>query len=260
MLRRLWIIATICLVAASAFAGTALQMSITYYDDGIACPGGCDSHVVFAKGINGTLNAFAPPMANRTNPADHPCQANGGACIICFADDDASCMETIYRGAGPPVGRFDVTPAFLAQHCGDVGAPDQLVRLCNTLSAGAKKYLNKVNCIVEPTADRCVKVITDATAAYEADLPEYAKCIAAGSVEKYNNSQLDVMKHRSNTAGCEYSQNLKEHNASGVTWQRLLPAACRKGNFVGRWGTDCCTGVPLADASFGGGECDAFYR
>ena len=59
----------------------AESMRATLYDDGLACPGGCDAHVVFAPQHNGTRNAFLPPLSERGAPK--PCVA-GSSCMICF--------------------------------------------------------------------------------------------------------------------------------------------------------------------------------
>jgi hypothetical protein len=254
----LFALVTLCGLLTTMSVTAQQKMTLTYYDDGLDCPGGCDAHVVFKSIHNGTKNAFTPPMSNWASPSDKKC-AVGGPCIICFTGSADSCIQTIFRGSGPPVGRFDVTPRFLEQHCEDDKAPAPVRELCQSLAKAAEKLIEKTNCIKEPGEGDCGAVIDAARTAYEADKPEYEKCLSLG-VKAYNAQQPDPLKLRSPKAGCGYSKNLKEKNSSGVTWQRLLPGACRAGTFVGRWGTDCCTGTVLTDASYGGGECNAFYH
>ena len=52
-------------LSASAFAG---DMRLTIYDDGISCPGNCDSHVVMNTADNGTRHAYRPDSSRRTPP------------------------------------------------------------------------------------------------------------------------------------------------------------------------------------------------
>ena len=64
----LGLVSFICVVAGAAWirasAAEAQQMRATMHSDGLACPGNCDAHVVFAQRHNGTPNAFRPPLAS----------------------------------------------------------------------------------------------------------------------------------------------------------------------------------------------------
>src|SRR5947209_10477168 len=108
----LFVILLACLSGAAMSgridAPAAVNMTPTVYDDGKSCPNGCDAHVVFHPRHNGTANAF-DPSSSRAAPRE--CVV-GQQCRICFSASDASCMLATYRGAGPPPGRFDFTPAF----------------------------------------------------------------------------------------------------------------------------------------------------
>jgi hypothetical protein len=254
----IWGVAIVVAILLSAPGAAQQTMTLTHYDDGLACPGGCDAHVVFRGVHNGTKNAFAPPMSNRALPAPPKCDA-GRVCVICFGVVDTTCMETVYQGSGPPAGRFDVTPALLEKHCADPAAPKSIADKSRALENAAKKFDGKINCLREPGKVECAAVVKAARDAHAADKPEYAACQKIGA-KAYNKTQADPLKHRSIMAGCAYAQNLREQNSKGHTWQRLMPGACRPGTFVGRWGTDCCTGLALTDAAYGGGECASFYR
>src|SRR4051794_9429027 len=95
----------------SVVEAQAKTIAATMYSDGRSCPGACDAHVVFQKRLNGTRNAFLPPLANRADSGDHAC-VNGQSCMICFDQLDVSCITVMFRGSGPPDGKFDFTPAF----------------------------------------------------------------------------------------------------------------------------------------------------
>lgn len=253
-----WLAIVVGFGAAAPAAVSQDQMRLTFYDDGLACPNDCDAHVVFAPRHNGTRNAFAPPMSNRTRAAANKC-VNGQPCIICFDQSDSSCLETIYRGNGPPAGKFDVTPAFLEERCAVSTVPAPVRDLCRSLDRGARPYATKINCIRNPATPVCADQMRAVEQSAAADRREHQQCLKLG-VRRYNNGQADRMKHRSLNAGCGYAENQRERNSRGIIWQRLMPGACRPGTYVGRWGTDCCTGVVLTDASYGGAECAAYYR
>lgn len=87
-----------------------LQTSLTptAYDDGRSCPANCDAHVVVNPHHNGSVLLRLP-----SSPVDRPLPcAIGSRCLVCFSSDAKDCIETTYRGAGPPRGRADFTPAF----------------------------------------------------------------------------------------------------------------------------------------------------
>jgi hypothetical protein len=241
------------------FSGFALgahahEIQLTIYDDGISCPGGCDAHVVLNAADNGTAHAFAPGSTAQ-NP--RKC-ANGQSCNICFGHSSPSCMVAIYRGGGPPSGKFDFTPAFYAKFCGAGDIPAALRRQCSALDAAVTQlgYGTRVDCFANPDDPLCVETIARARLAYDADVPERTRCLELGETP-YNNQQSVPEKRRA--LACNYSfLRLGGPNSAGVTWRRLMPAACRPGTFVGRDGLDCCSGDKRFAASIHP-ECTAFF-
>lgn len=232
----------------------AVAMKITLYDDGLACPGGCDAHVVFHPSHNGTLNAFAPPRAAPT--ALQKCQP-GGRCMICFDADIANCMVATYRGSGPTRGRFDMTPALFEQGCGRPGLPAAFAAECARLSDAALRlgYERRINCVAEPGLPLCSMMIAPRKAAQEQDATEREKCLRLGQ-SAYNAQQADERLHR--THGCNYFLNQKGRNSAGETWFKLTPGACRPETYVGRDGLDCCSASVFAAAAFHP-ECRGFF-
>lgn len=250
----LLIVALFC--AASVAAQEARTVEATMYNDGHSCPGGCDAHVVFQKSMNGTPNAFLPPLANRDAARDHAC-VSGQPCMICFDETDASCITVLYRGSGPPDGKFDFTPAFFDAWCPKSTKPAALESECGRIGDAERSYSSRINCFATPDADACAAVMTAAAAAQAADAPEYLLCEELG-VTAYNQQQSDTSRHRSTRAGCGYSENTRKENSRGVKWQVLLPGACAAGSFVGRDGLDCCSST-LAVAAYLHPECTPYY-
>src|SRR5262245_30891670 len=123
-MRSLMLTAAVFLAALSAgfSEATAPTFQVTMYSDGRSCPGDCDATVVFQARHNGTVDAFAPPIANRAL-ADPPACIVGQTCMICFDSTDASCIEVMYRGNGPAPRRFDFTPAFFEENCSRADLP-----------------------------------------------------------------------------------------------------------------------------------------
>lgn len=237
----------------------AVTMTVTAYDDGQSCPGGCDAHAVFHATHNGTANAFAPgpegqPFAPRTSGTYAACR-RGEECAICFGPKTASCIVATYRGNGPPRGRIDVTPAFLKAWCGRDGLPGALASKCTTHMAAARGLARKTNCIAEPRRAGCVDVMSAARAAKAEDLPRYRQCKEVGQ-SAYNRTVGDPALQRHNA--CDYFKNVFEYNSSGDRWHRLTPAACREGYFVGRNGLDCCSADPV-QAAIDPVECGLYY-
>jgi len=226
----------------------------TIYGDGASCPGGCDAHVVFRSEYNGTRNAFAPPLANRAAP--QRCVI-GQPCMVCFDDTDASCIETTYRGAGPPAQRFDFTAAFFAAHCGAPNLPAALQRKCASFEATAARYLRDggVYCVAQPEHPLCTQMIGTAQAARAADQPLYDACRPNESA--FNARQPDASTRRAHQ--CTYSHALTGGpNSRGVRWRRLMPAACPAGSYVGRDGLDCCERNATVSLGGYGRECAIF--
>jgi len=254
-LRYVLVFSSLCL-ATITFAGAfghpppARKMIATIYDDGKSCPGNCDAHVVFHPSNNGTRNAFSPE-SQRSHPAK--CTV-GKQCTICFSEDDKSCMTATYRGAGPDVERFDFTPAFYEENCPKANLPPQFSSVCKSLNLA--KYANKVNCILSPEDARCLTLINEAAARKSADDVLYEECKTMGNAKFNTKYAGQPAKQRTND--CAYEQLKSGHNSKGQKWHKLLDGACRKGNYVGRDGTDCCTGSVYA-AAFLRTECERFF-
>ena len=231
-------------------------MRATLYDDGLACPGDCDAHVVFAPRHNGTRNAFRPPLEGRSTP--QAC-IPGEDCMICFDEPASSCLPALYRGAGPAERTFDFTPAFFAAHCGRPDLPPQLAETCGALRTAVERlgYDRRVNCFDAPDDARCRPILAEARRLKEEDGVERAACLREGE-QAYNARQPDRSRERS--LGCNYERHgTGGPNSAGTAWRRLLPGACRPGTFVGRDGLDCCS-VDLFAAAALHPECSAFFR
>lgn len=233
----------------------AESMRATMYDDGLACPGNCDPHVVFAPRHNGTRNAFRPPPASRSAPEE--C-IDGEMCVICFDEPDASCLAAVYRGSGPLERTFDFTPAFFAGACGRPGIPPRLAAKCRELEAAVadRGYDRRINCLSFATDDACIALMAEAERLKAADSLERDACLQEGE-QAYNARQTDRTPQRS--LACNYERfGTGGPNSGGRTWRRLLPGACRDGTFVGRDGLDCCSNDLLAAAALHP-ECSVFY-
>lgn len=257
-----WLLGLACILGlgvsggAPAAAQEARSVAATMYNDGRACPGGCDAHVVFQPSLNGTPNAFRPPIANRAAASDFPC-VSGEPCMVCFEQADSSCIPVTYRGSGPPDGKFDFTPAFFDAWCPRADKPAALASECALIERAERRYADRLNCFATPDAPVCRAVMSQARLAQEADEADYALCLRLG-VQAFNRQQPDEARHRSTRAGCGYAQNIRKCNSRGVCWQTLLPGACAPGSFVGRDGLDCCSGTVRA-AAYLHPECTPFY-
>jgi hypothetical protein len=235
-MRRMYLLAAV-LVLAVCTPANARNMTPTIYDDGMSCPAGCDAHVVINNADNGTRNAFS---VDSTRSSPRKCRS-GEPCNICFSDAADSCMQAVYRGAGPPAGTFDFTPAFYDTNCGGTGIPQALKQQCEALDRAARNlgYQRATNCFASPAAPACIAIMAEAARQQAEDRPERDKCLSLGE-SAYNQQQSDPKKRRANA--CDYTQQkLGGPYAKGVTWRKLMPAACREGTFVGRDGLDCCS-------------------
>jgi len=246
MKRALFLMFCLLIVAAAG----AVVPQLTIYDDGLSCPGGCDAHVVFHKRMNGTVNAHAPPPAEKTAVC-----TNGALCEICFDEAGKECLVVTYRGGGPPFGRFDFTPAFYQQQCAESDRPSGLKKACADMKATSKAWAGRANCIGSPTEPKCESVMESALDARKQDDPQYARCKELG--ENAFNRTVGESAQRSDS--CAYEKLGTGKNSRGDTWRKLLPGACRANTFVGRDGLDCCSGDPMTDRAFGSAECAAFY-
>lgn len=231
----------------------AVNMQATFYDDGKSCPGGCDSHVVFHKSHNGTRNAY-DPASSPMRPKE--C-AVGQNCMICFSASPDSCLEIMYRGSGPPVGKFDFTTTFLKENCDRADLPPPLARECRTLKPRVEQLKRHTNCFENPADARCQTLLAEAERRQTADLPLYDECKSLG--ENAFNRKYANQREKQRTFGCAYEKFGTGGNPrTGRTWKKLLPGACRPKTFVGRDALDCCSNNLHAAAKLGV-ECAAFF-
>lgn len=246
-------LATLSINWVTSAGPQAKKMRSTIYDDGKSCPGGCDAHVVFDSSNNGTRYAFAP---SSTRKAPQKCK-NGDICTICFSEDDASCMQALYRGNGPHIDAFDFTPPFYEANCDKPNLPKEFAGVCTTLKTGSRRYEGLVNCILTPDDKRCASVIEPAKKRKQIDDPIYAECVKMGT--KAFNAQFPGRPEKQRMNGdCGYEKLKTGRNSKGRTWHRLLDGACRPGTYVGKDGTDCCTGSIYAAAGLVT-ECNLFF-
>ncbi len=243
------------LASCQALVEPAEIMRATMYDDGLACPGDCDAHVVFAPRHNGTRNAFRPPLFRRSVAED--CVV-GEICMICFDEPDTSCFTALYRGGGPAERTFDFTPAFFSETCDGPGLPPKFAETCRALEAAVIRlgYDRRASCFSSVSDERCRLVLAEAERLKAADSSERGACLSEGE-QAYNARQKDRTRQRS--LECNYERfGTGGSNSRGRTWRRLLPAACRDGAFVGRDGLDCCADDPLSAAALHP-ECSMFF-
>ncbi len=228
---------TLVLYSLASGVSNAHDITPTIYDDGMACPGGCDAHVVMHRDHNGTHHAFLP-----SSSAAQPKKCiNGEPCRICFSDDPSSCVTATYRGSGPPKGKFDFTPQFYAEHCGKKGIPALLTGQCEALDQAIRThgYDQRLNCFDRPEDSRCLATMARAREAFYEDRQQWEECQRLGEAA-FNRLQPDDSTRRIH--GCGYSKQRRGGpNSRGVRWRVLLPGACRPGTLVGRDGLDCCS-------------------
>ena len=240
-------------MTSSTATPQARNMIATIYDDGKSCPNDCDAHVVFNRIHNGTSNAFDPAS---TRAAPSKCTV-GQPCKICFSADASSCMLATYRGAGPDVGRFDFTPPFFEENCPKPEMPAEFARKCRAAQPAIERLRSQINCITDPTHEKC-RVLMEAVARRKAaDDVLYDECKRVGEVAFNRNYRNQPAMQRSND--CSYTKlRTGGPNSRGERWRRLLDGACRSGTYVGKDGLDCCSGSLYA-AAFLGSECRQFF-
>ncbi|HEX8474116.1 MAG TPA: hypothetical protein VF666_08800 [Pyrinomonadaceae bacterium] len=227
-------------------------MQPTIYDDGKSCPGGCDAHVVFNAVHNGTRNAF-DPSSSRSAP--RKCRV-GRQCKICFSANDASCMTALYRGGGPDVGRFDFTPAFYEENCTRTGLPEQFAAKCRSAAPIIERLKTQVNCIINPTHEKCRALMEPFVRRKAADDVLYAECKRLG-LTAFNRKYRETPALQ-RSLDCNYEMLRTGRNSRGQTWRRLLDGACKPGTYAGRDGLDCCSGSLYAAALLDT-ECTQFF-
>jgi hypothetical protein len=226
-------------------------MKASCYDDGNACPGGCDAHVVFHPSHNGTKTAFSPRSSRN---APETC-SDGQVCMICFSDAESSCISVRFRGSGPPKGTFDFTPRFYSENCLRHDLPAPLARQCAILNRKVDVFKDRLNCFQEPRHPKCVALMESSRERMTHDAPFFKDCLSLGEAafnRKYRD-RPDLQR----SLGCMYEAHGTGSNTRGVTWRKLLPAACREGSFVGPSGTDCCSANLYSVACFPE-ECGGF--
>jgi len=241
------------IASAAATPAKAKDFIATIYSDGQSCPENCDAHVVFHKSVNGTRNAFLP---SSSQAAPKKCVV-GQECRICFSDSAKSCINAMYRKAGPAKGRFDLTPAFYDANCGKPDIPSALASVCTSFDKQYDKFTaDKVYCLEKPAYAGCNAIIAKAESLRAADEPFWQECRSLGQ-DKFN-AKYKSMPERQRSNDCAYeSRGTGGPNSKGEFWKRLLPAACWPGTYVGRDGTDCCDKTKM---SLGGlaTECTPF--
>lgn len=238
------------LFAFSAVAN-ADEVRLTMYDDGLSCPNNCDAHVVFHSSMNGTEYAHDP---SSSDSVFKPCTKDA-ECNICFENNLKQCMHVIYRGGGPSINTFDLTPEFYTANCPSTASYPTLQRKCSELKVAADRLTGRVNCISNERDAKCKARMEAAKAAKAADDMLYQSCLAEDE-KKFN---LTQPKEKQRSLRCAYEKyGTGGPNSHGTTWRKLLPAACRGGTFVGKDGLDCCSGNVLADGPLGS-ECRGFY-
>jgi hypothetical protein len=232
-----------------------LQTSLTptAYDDGRACPAECDAHVVVNPRHNGSPLLRQPAS---TRAAPKPCII-GSQCLVCFSDNANDCIEARYRGAGPPPGRADFTPAFYAEVCGDSLLPRGLRSTCRTASRAVAELGKRRNCFRESGVSECYDHMAAAQSRKAVDDSLFQECRSKGE-PAFNREHRTTPKLQL-ALGCAYERFGTGRNRAGtVTWRRLLDGACRDGSFAGRDGLDCCSDDLWAAALFGR-ECARFF-
>jgi hypothetical protein len=228
----------------------AREFLLTIYNDGYACPGACDAHVVFNPIENGTRYAHSPD-STRDKPSK--CTEKHD-CVVCFNEEDANCMTVKYRGGGPKPGRFDFTLAFYQAYCSRTDIPEKLVEACagQLETAHAHHYDTAINCFKTPDNPKCKPLMDAALAAQQADLPKRKDCLRL-TQKVYNARQTDPKERRWDD--CNYSEMLLGGPPSSRV-HRLMPSSCPVGQLVGQWGYDCCT----EDIRFAGPDHDECLR
>jgi hypothetical protein len=236
----------------STSAPQAQNMIPTTYDDGKSCPNNCDAHVVFHPSVNGTRNAF-DPSSSRESP--RKC-VKGQLCKICFSQQADSCMLAMYRGAGPDVDRFDFTPAFYEENCSKPQLPLAFARKCRTAEAAIANLRTQINCIEQPTHEKCRPMMDVVVRRKAADDLLYAECKQMGEAAFNQKYKTRPAVQRSND--CEYEKLSTGSNSHGQRWRRLLDGTCNAGSYVGKDGLDCCSGSLFSTALLES-ECRGFY-
>lgn len=247
--RLLAMLKLLLLAALLPLNASAETIRMTQYADGKSCPGDCDAHVVYDRGLDGTDFAHLP------NTATNNCII-GKDCEICLESGRKQCLVVTYRGRGPSEKTFDLTPAFFDSRCKMADIPALLKSKCDSLQKQAAALNGRINCIKDLEHESCKPMMTAARERQLEDLKIYDKCKAMTQA-KFNATKKTAAEKRQDDCAYEF-KGTGGPNSRGVTWRKLLPGACRPNTFVGRDGLDCCSGAPSADGPLGS-ECKAFY-
>ncbi len=235
-------------------------MEVTCYSDGLACPGGCDAHVVFkGPAHNSEEGVVRNAYAEGTRSDPKPCK-RGKSCTVCFSAAAKDCITTIYRGGGPPRGTFDVTPKLLRGICFlpettelRSELPEGLKKICKGMADNIRRLGRKVNCIGFPLYEGCKPIIEAHAAIKRQDKAAFEECMRLGQ-DKYNK------KHKGQgdrSQGCFYFKSFKALAHKDESWQSMSPSACPDGSFVNSHGLDCCSADDFQNAC--SGSCGGFY-
>lgn len=245
------VLTSLVLSFSFSLSSIAAEMAATIYDDGKACPGGCDSHVVFSERHNGTLNAY-DPAGSRNDPK--PCRS-GEKCRICFTNSETSCLEAIYRGGGPPENRFDFTPAFFSESCDRSDLPSPLLAKCQELKKTAAILKTRINCFENQEHQKCQELMVKVKERKKKDNVLYEECKSLGQ-EAFNEQHKNEPELQ-RELDCAYAKRRKTLS-NEKKFRPLLDGACREGTYVGGRGFDCCSGN-VFQASIDFKECSIFY-
>ncbi len=227
------------------------NMQVTVYDDGKACPGNCDSHVVFASRHNGTLNAYKPTSSRRR---PQKCQ-RGEKCRICFSGSSSDCIDVTYRGGGPPKNRFDFTITFFAENCQRRDLPNKLRAKCRRLKRNVETLKTRINCFADPEHSQCKTLMEKAYERKRKDEILYNECKKLGQ-EAFNRKYQNQPTLKRDLE-CAYSAN-RRFLPDGTRYRPLLDGACRGKDLVGKYGLDCCS-EKLFKSAMDITECSVYF-
>lgn len=247
--------------APPAVKNQIIPIRVTCYQDGVSCPGNCDSHAVFEPANNSSRGNLRNGYARGTRSEPQPCR-NGQPCTTCFSKDPEDCVDTIYRGTGPGEGRIDVTPNFLHENCYKPGTlelqdriPAGLVSECKRVGNSAVKFEQKINCIANPRHPACAAYMDAQIERKRKDQVLYDECRRVGQ-SKFNQGR-PASEQR--IYDCAYRSQITAHGPDNTRrWHDLLPAACGDNFFVSPNGLDCCSADSVTSAC--SGDCGVFFK
>ncbi|HEY0173812.1 MAG TPA: hypothetical protein VGB98_22550, partial [Pyrinomonadaceae bacterium] len=89
-------------------------------------------------------------------------------------------MTATYRGGGPPLRRFDFTPAFYEENCPTPGLPGPLAAQCRAAERALPALRDRVNCVATPGHEKCRVLMGAAARRKAADDLMYEACLRDG--------------------------------------------------------------------------------